>query len=173
MSTLLDRIGLLIAAAGNMSRLARSAGMTPSHVATIVRRLKANPSAQLESDTLAKLAQGGAVSLDWLATGEGQVLPSFPSADAESSRRVRLQAERPELDLDDDYPTRKVVVKALRGKVEPALLDALQEIRFELEGEPPERYWYDELIRIKRDRDRALRELGVSIEPEPGDRMPP
>lgn len=100
-------------------------------------------------------------------------MPSFPSADAESSRRVRLQAERPELDLDDDYPTRKVVVKALRGKVEPALLDALQEVRFELDGEPPERFWYDELIRIKRDRDRALRELGVSIEPEPGDRMPP
>ena len=96
--------------------------MTPSHVATIVRRLKANPSAQLESDTLAKLAQGGAVSLDWLATGEGQVLPSFPSADAELSRRIRQTAERPELDLDDDYPTRKVVVKALRGKVEPALL---------------------------------------------------
>jgi len=42
----------------------------------------------------------------------------------------------------------------------------------ELEGEPPERFWYDELIRIKRDRDRALRELGVPIEPEPGDRMP-
>lgn len=173
MSTLLSRIEILISAAGNMSKLARSAGMTPSHVATIVRRLKANPSAQLESDTLAKLAQGGAVSLDWLATGDGQILPDITITDAELSRRIRQTAERPELDLDDDYPTRKVVVKALRGKVEPALLEALQEVRFELDGEPPERFWYDELIRIKRDRDRALRELGVSIEPEPGDRMPP
>ena len=74
---------------------------------------------------------------------------------------------------DDDYPSRKVVTKALRGKVEAALVEALQEVRFELDGEPSERFWYDELVRIKRDRDRALRELGVPIEPEPGDRMPP
>ena len=100
-------------------------------------------------------------------------LMSAPPAEAEPSRRVRQQTERPELDLDDDYPSRKVVTKALRGKVEPALLDALQEVRFELEGEPSERFWYDELVRVKRDRDRALRELGVPIEPEPGDRMPP
>jgi len=172
MSNLLDRIEILISAAGNMSKLAKSSGMTPSHVATIRRRLKANPSAQVENDTLVKLAKGGAVSLDWLANGEGQILPSTP-AESGPSRRIRLQEERPDLDLDDDYPSRKIVVKALRGKVEPALLDALQEVRFELDGEPSERFWYDELVRIKRDRDRALRELGVPIEPEPGDRMPP
>lgn len=172
MSNLLQRLEILISAAGNMSKLARSSGMTPSHVSTIVRRLKANPGAQVENDTLVKLARGGAVSLDWLANGEGQILPDIPIDNAELSRRIRQTAERPELELDDDYPSRKVVTKALRGKVEPALLDALQEIRFELEGEPPERFWYDELIRIKRDRDRALRELGVPIEPEPGDRMP-
>lgn len=172
MSTLLSRLEILISAAGNMSKLARASGMSPTHIATIRRRLKANHAAHVEHDTLVKLARGGACSLEWLATGEGQILPSVPS-ETEPSRRVRQQAERPELDLDDDYPSRKVVLKALRGKVEAELLEALQEVRFELDGEPSERFWYDELVRIKRDRDRALRELGVPIEPEPGDRMPP
>lgn len=52
--------------------LSRAAGLSDSHVSVILGRIKRNPAADIERDTLMALAVAGAVSMNWLATGEGK-----------------------------------------------------------------------------------------------------
>jgi hypothetical protein len=71
-ASLLARIEYLIGLAGGRQReLGRRAGLSPGGVGTIVHRLRKNPNASIDPDTLVKLAKGAEVSLQWLATGEG------------------------------------------------------------------------------------------------------
>lgn len=68
MPTLADRLATALAAAGlNPYRLAQISGVT---VGTITRALKGERT-ELTHTTLAAIAKGCAVQLEWLSTGEG------------------------------------------------------------------------------------------------------
>lgn len=56
---------------GNQRELSRRSGLRENHVGTILTRLRKNPGADIERETLAAIASGGLVSVHWLATGQG------------------------------------------------------------------------------------------------------
>lgn len=84
--TLEERINWLVEhrADGNQRELSRKAGLSPNYVGTLLTRLRKNPAAQVEGDSLAALATAGEVSIDWLVAGAG-----------EPNRRVELEAGSP------------------------------------------------------------------------------
>lgn len=57
---------------GNQRELGRRAGLSGNHVGTILTRLRKNPDADIERETLTALARGANVSLQWLSTGDGE-----------------------------------------------------------------------------------------------------
>lgn len=71
--TLEERINWLVEhrADGNQRELSRRAGLSPNYLGTLLTRLRKNPNAQVERDSLAALATGGRVSIDWLVNGSG------------------------------------------------------------------------------------------------------
>jgi hypothetical protein len=72
--TLEERINWLVEhrADGNQRELSRRAGLSPNYVGTLLTRLRKNPNAQVERDSLAALATAGGVSIDWLVVGTGE-----------------------------------------------------------------------------------------------------
>lgn len=75
---------------------ARLAGLKePSHVNTMLRRLRQNPDATFEEETLAKLAAAADVSLDWLQLGRGTKDGSFTK-----------------IEPDPVYPSRAIAIAA-------------------------------------------------------------
>lgn len=72
-STLESRIVWLVEhrAEGSQRELSRRAGLSPNYIGTILTRLRKNPNAQIEKDSLVALAKAGDVSLDWLLNGRG------------------------------------------------------------------------------------------------------
>jgi transcriptional regulator with XRE-family HTH domain len=70
--------------------LARRAGLSDErHLGVIMSRLRRNPKADIERETLNALARGAGVSLRWLANGEG-------SPDHDDSARAPSTTEDPE-----------------------------------------------------------------------------
>ena len=69
--TLEERINWLVEhrADGNQRELSRRAGLSPNYVGTLLTRLRKNPNAQVERDSLTALATAGGVSIDWLLVG--------------------------------------------------------------------------------------------------------
>lgn len=53
--------------------LSRRSGLKETHVGMILTRLKKNPGADIERETLAAIAKGGETSLTWLAEGIGTI----------------------------------------------------------------------------------------------------
>ncbi len=85
--------------------LARRAGLNEPHVGLILARLKKNPEASIEHETLLALAKGGEVSPGWLLTGDGDPAPGV-SVDAtphtpptRSGPRLSTSAQRPEVEV--------------------------------------------------------------------------
>lgn len=95
--TLLERIESVLKDKGwSASEWARRAKLSErSHVNTIIQRLRANPAAKTDGQTLAKLAEAADVSLDWLVLGRGTKDGAF----------VRI-------DPDPRYPSRAIAVVA-------------------------------------------------------------
>lgn len=94
-TTLAERIEWILKTRGISGReLARRAGLREPHVSVALRRLRENPSADIEAETLRKLAKGGAVSARWLLTDEGK---PDDADEAEAQVRVRHRAEWPSL----------------------------------------------------------------------------
>lgn len=113
--TLLQRIEWILKnrADDNQRELARRAGLkNERHVGVILTRLRKNPESALDHDTLVKLARGGAVSVDWLATGAGPREASEASPGAQGGHSAREHA-------------REVLEAAAGGKVADALIRAL------------------------------------------------
>lgn len=73
MTTRLDRLRWVIdeRANGNQRELARMANLAGGHVGVIMTRLRRDPNADIEGDTLAKISKATGVSPHWLVTGEG------------------------------------------------------------------------------------------------------
>lgn len=103
--------------------------LTPTHVSGILRRLKEDPEATVEIETLAKLAAAAGVSFEWLATGAGN-----PTAVA--------------LNIPDDpkYPTRGRVIgaAALLGYPQAAI-EAIMQVH-NLPADPGTNYWLNLLM---------------------------
>jgi hypothetical protein len=71
-TTLLQRLEWLVNNRATSQRdLSRKAGLSGPHVGTFMARLRKDPSATVETETLMAIARGGQVSFDWLATGKG------------------------------------------------------------------------------------------------------
>jgi transcriptional regulator with XRE-family HTH domain len=94
-STLVARIETIIEKLGISQReLARRAGLKEPHVGLIINRLKKNPRAGVENETLLAMARGANVSPGWLLSGEGPSgLPGDPF-DPESPKPPSTVVER-------------------------------------------------------------------------------
>jgi hypothetical protein len=73
-------------AGGNQRELARMAGLAPSHIGTMLTRLRRDPDRDIESGTLSAIARGAKVSTRWLISGVGEPdddadYPDPPSAE--------------------------------------------------------------------------------------------
>lgn len=109
MSTLADRIEEILRLRGITQReLARRAGLaTEQHINTILRRLRANPDADIERETLAAIARGGGVSFIWLATGKGRPddidpAPAMKTSERAPERSSAIGATSERYYVDDD-----------------------------------------------------------------------
>lgn len=73
--TLLSRIEWVLQNiwGGKPARMEAGCGLVRGHVETIKKRLKNNPSRNIETNTLSRIAKGSGVSATWLATGDGFV----------------------------------------------------------------------------------------------------
>lgn len=77
---LLERINYILALRAedgkpmSLRALARAAGLAETHLGTFVKRLRDRPNAQIEVDTLIRIAKAADVDARWLATGEGSPL---------------------------------------------------------------------------------------------------
>lgn len=138
-----ERIELLVARAGGSQReLSRRSGLTEVHVGQILRRLKADPDASIESTTLRAIAQGAGVSESWLLTGRGSPddadapelaastrhpqIRDTPNILANVAMAKRIKPDWPEEvweDLLDSYPRGPVEEEVL-----PGMLVALGEL---------------------------------------------
>jgi hypothetical protein len=84
-STLLDRIEWILRTKKISAReLSIRAGLNPSHLGTLMHRLRGRPDARVESATLFALAAGGGVNPLWLEQGTGTPdqateLPAHPN----------------------------------------------------------------------------------------------
>ena len=83
--SLLERIEHVLRTSGVSQReLARRAKLKDErHLGVILSRLRKNPDADIERETLAALAEGAGVSLVWLATGNGS-----SSSEGDDSQRA-------------------------------------------------------------------------------------
>lgn len=79
MSTLRDRIAWILEHRApkhgrrpNVSKFSEMCGLARGHVAIILSRLEEDADRRIDHETLVAIAQGGGVSLEWLATGAGQ-----------------------------------------------------------------------------------------------------
>jgi hypothetical protein len=70
-TTFSDRLEELISAAGSASKLALAAGLSAGYLGTLKTRMRANPDARPDADTLEALARAGGVSYEWLRKGTG------------------------------------------------------------------------------------------------------
>lgn len=76
-----EKLELLAERAGGQRELARRAKLKDErHVGVIISRLRKNPSADIERETLNAIAAGGGVSVEWLSLGTGT--PDSADADA-------------------------------------------------------------------------------------------
>lgn len=101
--------------------LSRRAELDQRHLGVIMGRLRKNPDAALEHETIAALARAGGVSLVWLSTGKGA---------PESSVVSRVE-------YDDRYANRAAVIELLAGDVAPIAVERLRGYAFH--GDDPSR----------------------------------
>lgn len=67
--------------AGGQRELSRRAGLKDErHIGVILGRLRKNPAAEIERDTLVLIAAGGGVSVDWLAKDPASHAEATPSS---------------------------------------------------------------------------------------------
>lgn len=111
MSTLAERIELIVERRNVSQReLARMAGLKEPHIGLIISRLKKNPKAKVENETLLAIARGANVSPGWLLSGEGASgLPGDegeaptegtpPTPPTRSGPRLSVAAQRPEIEV--------------------------------------------------------------------------
>lgn len=81
--------------------LARRAGMQETHVSSIIRRLETKPAADIEVSTVVRLARATGLTIEWLATGEGDVWQVYAAPDVYPMRQRATRAAR-ELGLSEE-----------------------------------------------------------------------
>lgn len=106
-STLRERIELLATQAGGQRELSRRSGLDERHVGVILSRLRKNPRADIERETLAALAKGGGASVRWLAEGEGT-----PDSDDDSRPPAGTDSEVPHMGNALGWPDAEAAVRA-------------------------------------------------------------
>lgn len=98
MTTLIERIEWILKTRKISQReLGKRANLkNPNHVGTIMSRLRNRPGADIESETLAALARGGGVDVQWLIDGKGSPDGSTPKAVHPNLAKTleKLSAER-------------------------------------------------------------------------------
>lgn len=138
MSSIADRIEEILAARDIKTReLARRAGFsTETQLANTLARLRKKPLA-VQVDTLAQIAEGGGVRLEWLLTGAGP-------HDVESGPRL----ERPER-----YPNKRTALEALRAELHEKTPPLIESRIYHSTVDPPVSHWMREILEL----DRAVR----------------
>lgn len=109
-STLAERLQWILKERGFSQRgLSTQTGLAPGHVGVLMMRLRRDPNAGVETDTLRRIADGSGVSYEWLATGEGTA-PTSPRRPVEPAARKA-----------DDLATLDLLAHALTTGTTPAL----------------------------------------------------
>lgn len=147
-----ERLELLAERAGGQRELSRRAKLKDErHIGIIISRLRKNPAADIERETLAAIAEGGNVSVGWLATGEGSPDALDPDAPAhtDSSEPIAenipgyLDAEaadrraHPEMEEEHWLSARKAAAYVIHGPAAPG--DAIKLARLAREFADPAR----------------------------------
>jgi hypothetical protein len=135
--TLLDRLQSILDERGWSQReLSREAKLDDRHVGVIMGRLRKNPDAKLEHDTVAAIAKAGRVRLEWLSTGE-------------EPRELRAATGELTIERPDRYPNRAVVIETYRNEVSPKAIERLRNEYVAFHGPDPSRKeWTDWLFAI-------------------------
>lgn len=162
-SGLRERIELLVTRVGGSQReLSRRSGLTEVHVGQILRRLKVDPGASIESTTLRAIALGAKVSEAWLLTGRGSPdadapelaapapptrhpqIRDTPNIEANLAKAKRLKPEWPDdvwQELLDGYPRGPIDEEVLPGMlvalVELDMMFRPTKARVETGAQPP------------------------------------
>lgn len=147
-NTLADRIAHLVTKTGLSQReFSRRAGLSPTHISTLLRRLADDPGVAVEAQTLEGIARVGGVQVSWLLPA-GNASPASASPAPPPTSDVRITDDATDAIVNDAFnPARHKasdvppVVEALqrtaalfRDNVDPVayaarLLDAQAEAR--------------------------------------------
>lgn len=117
--TLLERLQWILTARGLSQReLSKRAGLNPNHLGTTMHRLRSNPDADIERDTLGALARAGDVGLEWLAEGKGA-----PDASSEAAVHPNLRAALDRLRGENRISEQAAAVLVAMGRETPVDMD--------------------------------------------------
>lgn len=144
--TKLQRLEWLVEhrAKGIQRELARMAKLAPSHIGTILTRLRKNPDADIEGDTLSAIAEAAEVNETWLASGR---LPR--------DRREPGESSTPR------YASLDLVLQAFPDRWDASAVAAAQSQQ--LHGDDPgEAWWVQQLDRLEQ----AIRLASMPLPPK-------
>jgi len=159
MSDWQDRLAEAMDARGlSGGELARKTGFTAQYINSLRSKERG---ARLPLDTVRRLSQALAVSVEWLSTGNGprerlsDVYPVFAGVDAGPS---------------DRYPGRAEAIALLETTVEPEVIAALRaSLPDNPDADPGRDFWIDRAKELVRD----LRRIKADPELAPGGGRPP
>lgn len=146
--TRLQRLEWLVKhrAGGNQRELARMANMKhPSHLATIISRLRENPNARIEDDTLVAIANAAGVHAAWLSRGE---LP-----------RDRSEAL---VERSSRYASLEDVLKTFPARWSLPAVGAARSTQLDADSDPGEAWWVEQLDRFEQ----ALKLAAMALPPK-------
>lgn len=141
METLASRVNWLLQQTEMSARaLSLKAGLSPNHVGMLARGTVATRPAH---DTLAALARAAGVSVEWLASGEGE--PRLEGA----------RAAQPGLHLEyvERYPSRREAAAALAGLVRQDAIDGVLRWHLHNEEDPGMAWWIERIKELARQAD--------------------
>jgi hypothetical protein len=153
-TTLLARLEYVLAKKGLSGRqFAKDAGLYPTNITTLMGRLRKDPAARAEHETLVAVARLGEVHLHWLTTGEGpRDLDDTAPPEGAPARTV---------EPDDRYWARSAALKNLEG-VEgftPQAAAATRQLDFKGAENYSLEQWTDIALGVQRRQNQAREDL--------------
>lgn len=131
---MLDRLEWLIEnrAGGTNAELNRMAGLRPNHLNTILTRLRQNPQARIENNTLEAICRAARVRMEWLSAGD-------------EPRDVDEKI----IELPFRYDSLREVLEAPENAARwsDEAIAALKTVAFKYDTDPGPAYWTEQLDR--------------------------